>query len=107
MELSEIRMLTVESLARAFSYSESRFSAKFKEETGYTIQNKIMDEKLNRAFKMLKNAKSKTTVESVASAVGYTDTVYFSRLFLKKHNIYPSDVLKSAKMSFWANQDKN
>jgi len=88
--LAELRQLTVESLAEHFHYGQSRFSAKFRSERGATIQECVSLEKLHRAAQLLQEQPGKLTIREVATAVGFSDIVYFSRLFKKTFGMLPS-----------------
>lgn len=90
--LAELRQLTVESLAEKYHYGQSRFSAKFKSEQGATIQECVSLEKLHRAAQLLQEQPGKLTIREVATAVGFSDIVYFSRLFKKTFGVLPSGI---------------
>jgi AraC-like DNA-binding protein len=89
--LKELSNLTVESLAEHFGYGKSRFLAKIRPETGKTAQEVLSEERLSRAYQLLKDEPHKT-VKEVAFSVGFTDSVYFSRLFKKHYNFLPSEI---------------
>lgn len=89
--IKELANLTVESLAEYFGYGKSRFLAKIKPETGKTAQEVLSEERLARAYQLIKNEPQKT-IKEISYLVGFTDSVYFSRLFKKTYKFLPSEV---------------
>lgn len=81
--------ITLEGLAKISGYSKSRFSHLFAEIIGTTpikYQNGI---RLRVACEMLTG--SKLSVSDIAYSCGFSDPLYFSKLFKKAHGTSPSD----------------
>lgn len=79
--------LSLSSLAGRFSSSESYLSSLFRKETGMTVTDYINTTRLRQALVYL-NASAKTVGE-IASACGFFDANYFSRLFKKYYGTSP------------------
>ena len=69
--------------------SPSWFAEHFKEATGCSPQQFIIQLRITNAMHMLDN--TEYTVSQVASAVGYTNTQYFHRLFQKHTGMTPME----------------
>ncbi len=74
--------LTLQELADHVLFSKNHMANIFKQETGMTIWNYIIDLRMKKAKELL--AQSHTKNIGVAMSVGYTDYIHFSRLF-KEH----------------------
>ncbi|WP_407270062.1 helix-turn-helix domain-containing protein [Radiobacillus sp. PE A8.2] len=64
----------------------------FKKETGLSISDYILKERLSRAKELL--IKSKMSISDVALSVGYTNFSYFSTMFRKETSMTPQDFRK-------------
>lgn len=64
------------------------FTRIFKKETGLSIPDFIMQEKLKTAKEMI--SKTDMSISSIASSLGYTNFSYFSKLFKDMFGINPS-----------------
>lgn len=73
--------LTVQDMAIKFSYSPSHFQGLFRKRTGMSPIDYFIQLKMQRACQLL--ALSDLRINEIASAVGYSDAYYFSRLFRK------------------------
>jgi AraC-like DNA-binding protein len=60
-----------------------------------TVLDAITQEKMNRAFQMLSRESDGHTVKDISAMLGFSDPVYFSRLFRKKYGMLPSEVSKT------------
>jgi len=69
--------------------SDTYFRKIFKENYGVTPQEYIINTRMNRALNYL-STKQFRSIREVSLAVGYKDTLYFSRLFSKIHGVPPS-----------------
>ena len=69
--------------------SDTYFRKIFKENYGVTPQEYVIHTRMTRALNYL-STKQFRSVKEVSLAVGYKDTLYFSRLFSKIHGIPPS-----------------
>jgi len=90
--LTELRQLTIASLADTFQYHPNYLSNKFSRERGVTLQHAITAEKLNRAWCLLKDNTSRTSVKQVSQQLGFADPAYFSQLFRKHFGLLPHEV---------------
>ncbi len=80
--------LTVQKLAELEHLSTSRYSALFRSCMGQSPQSFIIDMRLRIAIELL--SQTDLTVKQVAHTVGYTDQLYFSRLFRARKGVPPS-----------------
>lgn len=90
--LEDLRQMTAQSLADEFQYSNSYFPKKFLEEQGYSVHEAIVYEKINRAFELLSSPQEDCSVKEVAWMLGFSDRRYFSRLFMERYGMRPSEV---------------
>lgn len=74
--------LRIDEIASAVGLSNSRFSVKFKEEVGQTVNDFITDVRIERAKRLLSEDGNK--VYEVAEKVGYRNSTYFSQVFFEK-----------------------
>lgn len=79
--------LTLKMLAEIGDISPSYLSSIFKEITGTSPINYLMDIRMSRAKTLLLEG---TTVSETAEIVGFSDVHYFSRYFKKYEGIYPT-----------------
>jgi two-component system response regulator YesN len=93
--LDELRQLTITSLAESFNYHPNYLSNKFSKEQGVTLQQTITAEKLNRAWCLLKDNSSRTSIKNVSFQLGFSDPAYFSQLFKKHFGLLPHEVMES------------
>lgn len=84
--------LSVSMLAEMEELSESYYRYCFKNVTGVTPMQYIIDRRMDAAASMLE--KSGMKLNEISEAVGYTDAYYFSRLFKKKFGISPGKYRK-------------
>jgi AraC-like DNA-binding protein len=87
-----LRKTTVASLAEKFGYHPNYLSNKFKKEQGITLQEALLNEKMNRGFLILKDSESRTTVKEVSWELGFADAAYFSQLFKRRFGMLPTEV---------------
>lgn len=83
---------TIEAVADSLGYHRTHFSKLFKKYTGMSPLQFLTKIRMERAKQLLR--KEPLTVEQVASSVGYTDALYFSRQFKRWHGMPPSDFRK-------------
>ena len=72
------RPLKVKELASHFNISESKLGTLFKTELGSTVQDYIIERKIEEAKLMLK---SNVTTNEAAYTLGFADASHFSRVF--------------------------
>ena len=84
--------ITLEDIAAATFFSTVYCSAVFKRETGMSIIDYVLDEKIKLAkFYIMENM----ALKQVAEYLGYSDYNYFSRIFKKRTGITPMEYRKS------------
>jgi len=84
--------LTVEGMANECGYSSSHFMRWFKENTGFSFNNYLIEYRLNRAADMLKQQDD--TIINIASDVGFDNLSNFNRLFKKRFLVTPTEFRK-------------
>lgn len=80
--------LTLDGIAKEIDISPNYLSRIFHMDTGKTFSNYLLDRRLSAAQLLLE--KSDYKIKEVCSAVGYLDQRYFSRVFMKKFGLTPS-----------------
>ena len=85
--------INIQSYANSLNMSTCWFIQKFKELTGLTPTQYILNIRLETAQNLLKY--SKYNISETALAVGYSNSFYFSRLFTKHVGISPSAYKKN------------
>ena len=81
--------ITVEDIAKKLYINPCYLSRMFKEEKKISVKQYIIEKRISRAKQMLESGN--TSVNIVASSVGISDPLYFSRLF-KKYTGFPPKV---------------
>lgn len=81
--------ISVEYLAGLEHLSTSRFRTIFKETTGLSPKDYILTHKINHAKQLL--AQTDISIKEIALETGYTDQLYFSRMFRSKTGYTPSE----------------
>lgn len=89
--LEELKQVSTESLAERYHLSRNYFADKFRKEQGATLHEAVSDEKLNRALLILRNEGRGISVKNLSWMLGFSDPVYFSRLFRKRFGIAPGE----------------
>ncbi len=84
--------LLLEEIVGAADLSYSYGSSMFKKETGLTITQYLTQVRMEEAQRLIRE--TSLTINEVACKVGYTDTRYFSKLFIKTVGIKPVDYRK-------------
>jgi len=84
--------LLLEEIVNAADLSYSYGSSMFKKETGITITQYLTQVRMEEAQRLIRE--TNLTINEVACKVGYTDTRYFSKLFIKTVGIKPVDYRK-------------
>ncbi|MBP1966121.1 helix-turn-helix domain-containing protein [Paenibacillus aceris] len=87
--------IDVEEMAR-LSGSSRKFYQAFRGITGLSPHKFVTTTRLNRSLGLL--GSSPSSVAEVAHTVGYSDELYFSRLFKKHMGLSPSDYIKNAQV---------
>ena len=82
------RKITLQETATLCNMSKAHFSRKFKHENGYTFQEFLITQRLERAKRLLEN--SNASIIEIAQAVGFSDHSNFTRAFQKNYCITPT-----------------
>ena len=85
--------ISVENVAKRCGMSKSHFSRTFKKEHDITFQDFLIQQRMNKAVKMLKN--SDLHVTQIALAVGYGELSNFTSTFQRTIGIRPSSFRKA------------
>ena len=78
----------MEELAGMTGYTEYYFSHKFQKETGITVKEFILNEKITQAKLLL--ADSSKSIQEISDTLGFCNRSYFSTCFMKKTGMSPS-----------------
>lgn len=84
--------VNLDSLSRLVYLNPIYLSSMFKQETGISITDYIIEVRIKKAKELLTD--TPMFIGDIAGAVGYKDTRYFSRLFLKHVGIKPTEYRK-------------
>lgn len=87
--------ISLEHMAKNMYISPFYISKIFKSETGDTPINHLIKVRMEKAKQMLQSDES-TSVQDIASFVGYEDAYHFSKLFKKHYGVSPSKYRKSS-----------
>ena len=81
--------LSLSGVAEHFHFSSGYLSLQFKEYTGKTFTQYIINKRLNRSCELLTG----TTLQiyKIAAEVGYTDEKHFTKLFIRHFNMNPRE----------------
>ncbi len=83
---------SLKNMARMVTLSPVYVSSMFKKEMGVSISSYFTEVRMEKAKELLKT--TPMSVAAIAEAVGYQDTRYFSKLFIKTVGIKPMDYRK-------------
>lgn len=89
------RKITVSDICEDLGYSKSTLLSCFKQQMGTTVGAYLNDMRLENAKKML--ADTERTINEVALNTGFSDQSYFSKVFLQKYGITPSEYRKESR----------
>ncbi len=84
--------ITIEELAKSCNLSESRFAHLFKAEIGTSPHLYQQELRINNAKLLLSS--TKLSVSEICTQSGYTDPLYFSRIFKRKVGLSPMEYRK-------------
>lgn len=85
--------LSIKTLADYVYLTPTYLSSVFKKSVGITIGQYLVDVRIDKAKRLMKEPKLK--FYEVASMVGYEDANYFAKIFKKKTNMTPSEYKES------------
>lgn len=97
--------VNIEELAREMHFNRSYLNVLFKNEYGTSMQNYLVNYRLNRAAKLMQEFEYSPSQAAVA--VGYSDIYSFSKLFKKHIGISPAEYKKRSGRWFSFRIDKN
>ena len=80
--------ISLQQLSSIYNYSPSRFSALFKQKTGYAPIDYFIQMKMQRASQKLDL--SNDSVKAIAIEMGFDDPYYFTRRFTKIIGVSPT-----------------
>ncbi len=80
--------LSMEEVAKVFSFSQSYLTRLFKSEAGITPIQYVNELRMKRAIELL--ALQSFTIDQIAEAVGYDNQFYFTKRFKKYYGVPPS-----------------
>lgn len=86
--------ITIGTMAAVSNYSESHFSKLFKQLTGDSFTQYLKNYRLETAAERIRNEKTK--ISEIAMSCGFSNLSYFSRSFLEKFKVSPSEYRRSA-----------
>ncbi len=89
MSNNYIEPMSVAELARRFSVERSYFARLFRARTGLSPVKWLTDFRLKRACELLRE--SRLHISEVARSVGFSDPLYFSRIFARELGCSPSE----------------
>lgn len=92
--------LSLESVAESFRFNPSYFSTLFKEATGRSFSDVLIEIRMRKAEELLRDG-SGLKVYEIAERCGFRDTKYFSRSFKKHVGVTPEAY------RHWAGQQKS
>lgn len=81
--------ITLNIVAQYLNISKNYFCSMFKQETGINFLNYIVQQKIEKAKKMLVEENMK--VYEVSERLGYNDTTYFSKIFKRNVGVTPQE----------------
>ena len=84
--------LAIEDMANECGYSSSHFMRWFKDNTGFSFNNYLIEYRLNRAAEELRNGED--TILNIANDTGFDNLSNFNRLFKKRFLMTPTEFRK-------------
>jgi len=87
---------TTESLAKQYGLMPRYLNKVFKEHKGVRPMEYLLTLRMNQAREMLENAPD-ALIKDIAIRVGYTDPLYFSKIFKRETGLWPKEVQQTGK----------
>lgn len=81
--------LTIDAICESVSFSKYYFCKLFKENTGMTLHQYVVEYRLNKSKELL--SYTKLSIAAISNSVGFNNTLTFSRQFKEKFNMTPSE----------------
>ena len=85
--------ISLKKLSDIFSYTEKYLSHLFKKKMDISFKSYINKLRIQYAYKLIEN--NETSVSQIAFSCGYSDSLYFSKVFKKTHGISPTQYIKN------------
>lgn len=82
--------LTVSSLAEQMQVSREHLGRRFKQATGHTLSDAIVNAKLRRVVRELRDGDTK--LQTIASTMGFGSASYLCRVFRRRYGITPGEL---------------
>ncbi|MCQ6558499.1 AraC family transcriptional regulator [Paenibacillus mendelii] len=90
LSLQYAQQISIEDLSRTLGYHRTHLSKMFKQATGLSPMKFLLKVRMERARELLDGQKH-LTIDHVASSVGFTDALYFSKQFRKWYGSSPTE----------------
>lgn len=87
--------VSIEQMCSSLGYNRAYLSRIFKKETGITPVTYLLKLRIDKSRQLLRE-RPELSIEQIASSVGLTDPLYFSRQFRRLHGETPSEYRKTA-----------
>lgn len=92
MEAHCAEKLSIQELAERACISRTHMANLFKQETGYTVNQYLVEARMRKARDLLLQTALKSY--EIAAQVGYEDVIYFAQLFKKHYGVAPMEYKK-------------
>lgn len=96
IEKSYHNQLKINDMAKTFHISRNYLYTVFKQEYNMSPQEYLISCRIEKAKKLLKSKSTPLSITEIATATGFENPLYFSRLFHKRVGISPSEYKKKA-----------
>ncbi|MDQ0781838.1 AraC family transcriptional regulator [Chryseobacterium sp. W4I1] len=87
------RKMRISHLAKEFMLSPNYISIYIKKQTGFSIQQHVMQQKIKTAEKLLQQ--SRYNINEIADQLGFSDASHFNKIFKSYKNRSPSEFRKN------------
>ncbi len=85
--------ISLKKIAAIFSYTEKYLSHLFKKNMNISFKAYINNLRIQYAYMLIEN--SEKSVSEIASMCGYSDSLYFSKVFKKQRGVTPTEYIKN------------
>ena len=86
--------ISLKKLSDIFSYTEKYLSHLFKKKMDISFKSYLNNLRIQYAYKLIEN--NETSVSQIAFSCGYSDSLYFSKVFKKIRGISPTEYIKNS-----------
>lgn len=91
LDKNYMKPITIDALAKQFSYNRTYLSQLFKKQYGYSLKEYLINKRLTEALKLILDGKN---ISDVSYMVGYNNPYNFSNSFKAKYGVSPNKYLK-------------